>query len=120
VVRTSDRAWYLYWELSDQPANDTRLKIVAWVPRVFGAARIEKDIVVTQASGGLWLPSFGPRAVVRGVLGSGSRSGFVAHAVASVLDRSGDPAVCWSPPAERGTLEAVHARALAALDALPS
>jgi hypothetical protein len=120
VVKTSESSWYLHWELSGQPGRDTLVKIVAWVPRVVGAARIEREILVTQPRGGLLLPSFGARAVVRGAIGTRTGGGFVPLAVASVLDRSSEPQPSWTPPADRAAREALHARAIAAFDSRPS
>jgi hypothetical protein len=120
VVKTGGEAWYLYWEIGNELAKDALIKIVAWVPRVTGAARIEREIRVTQASGGTMLPSFGARAVVRGVVGRPSASGFSPRAIASVIDRASDTPP-WSPPlSARATRDAVEKRALASLEARPS
>lgn len=119
VVKTGGEAWYLYWEIGNELAKDALIKIVAWVPRVIGAARIEREIRVTQASGGTMLPSFGARAVVRGVVGKPMATGFSPRAIASVIDR-GSESASWSPPTTKRATADVERRALASLDARPS
>jgi hypothetical protein len=119
LLRTSSDAWYAYWELEGGLAEGSVIEVVAWVPRVIGAARIARRVRVTRPSGGTTISGLGARAVVRAALGSEGPRGFAPRAIASVLDRT-DDSVSFRPPVSVRASVDFERRAEAAFDSLPS
>ncbi|MBI3203541.1 MAG: hypothetical protein HYZ29_18530 [Myxococcales bacterium] len=85
---------WLHWELSDRtrartPQQGWVVRLCALWPRVSGARRTERDVVVGAPTGSLLVSGFGAGAVVRAALGQQREADFSPHLVAAVLDAEG-------------------------------